>query len=347
MSLPGGRHQAFEDCNRNKKGITLNLTKSKGTQVMHKLVEKSDVFVTNFRGAARQQLDYESLSRINPMLIYAFSGGLGENGPEAESPAYEMIALARSGAMLASGEEAMPPVYLGSGIGDRLQGVYLAYGVVAALLARERFGVGQKVALSLLQSWVAIQGLNLSSYLLLGKEYEREKRTAANEPLYNWYQCRDGKWIALAMIQGDRYWSSLCKALGIETLCDDPRYSQFQARMANREELITLLDKVFATKTREEWSKLLRETGCIFSPINRISDVPADPQVKANDYIVEWDHPTLGRIKCPGPPVKFSKTPATFRDPAPEFGQHTAEVLHDVCGYDWHEIEQLREEGVV
>src|SRR5215813_8749469 len=229
-SKTGGdkRNYYFEANNRHKKSLTLDLKKPEAREIVYKLVEKSDVFVQNFRKgvAAKLGLDYPTLSRYNPKLIYASATGYGPDGPDSGEPSFDYMGLARSGIMNAVGEPNMDPLNITGGIADQMGAIMLAYGVITALLARERYGIGQEVDSSHLGSMMALQGLNLASRLTLGKEFRRSYRTKAPNPLWNHYKCSDGKWICLAMIQADRYWSDLCKALGIQHLEHDARFAK-------------------------------------------------------------------------------------------------------------------------
>jgi crotonobetainyl-CoA:carnitine CoA-transferase CaiB-like acyl-CoA transferase len=185
---------------------------------------------------------------------------------------------------------------------------------------------------------------------MLGKEMPREvPREKAPNPLWNHYLCGDGRWLALAYIQPDRNWPDLCRALGIEQLRDDPRFSDQNARGENCAELIQILDKIFAQRPRDEWMKILRETSkdLIFTPLNTITDVTQDPQALANEYIIEFDHPVFGTTKMLGIPIRLSETPGSIRREAPEFGQHTEEVLIDILGMNWEEIGRLKDEEVI
>ncbi|MFQ5827367.1 MAG: CaiB/BaiF CoA transferase family protein [Dehalococcoidia bacterium] len=350
LELPGGRTANFEASNRNKKSISLDLKKEKGREVIYRLVKNCDVFVQNFRQgvAARLGMDYDTIAQHNPRIIYASASGWGPKGPDAQRPTYDPLGLARAGMMTMVGEPDMPPQYTVGGIADQMGAVMLAYGILAALLGRERLGIAQQVDTSHLGSIIALQGFHVSSYLMVGQEFPREKRTGLTNPLANRYQCRDGKWIFFANIQSDRYWPAFCQALGIRELEKDLRFDTARHRGENCEELISLLDDIFATRTCDEWIEILKNSGdLVFSPIQRISELPQDPQVIANEYITEFDHPTLGRTKDTGFPVAFSKTPASVRLPAPECGQHTEEVLLEVGGYTWEEIERLRDEEVI
>jgi crotonobetainyl-CoA:carnitine CoA-transferase CaiB-like acyl-CoA transferase len=164
----------------------------------------------------------------------------------------------------------------------------------------------------------------------------------------NYYQCADGKWLMLAEYQSDRFWHDLCDALGIGEFENHPNYATSSARSENYAEVIQTLDRAFATKARDEWLAIFKEKGVGFAYeiINEIQDLDSDQQVLDNEYIVEFDHPTMGQIKAVGPPVRFDEQPAEIR-PAPQFGQHTEEVLLEVCGYDWDEIIRFKEEGAI
>jgi len=339
----------FENNNRNKKGITIDLKQEKGREIIYRLAEKADVFVQNFRQGVAQRLglDYATLVKYNPQLIYATASGYGPKGPDSTMPTFDRMGLARSGMMTVLGEPDMPPLMIMGAIADQMGAIMLAYAVLAALVARERLGVGQEVDVSQLGSMIQLQGLTVAAALSLGRPFPRRKRTQEGNPLSNHYQCGDGKWISLAMLQADRYWSDFCRALGVQDLEKDPRFHNMEARSQHCEEFIATLDKVFATKPRDEWIKILKETGdLIYAPVNDILDVTQDPQVLANDYITDFDHPVFGKMKVVGTPILFSKTPASLRLPAPEFGQHTEEILLE-AGYSWEDIAQLKEQQII
>jgi len=345
-----GRNFYFETNNRNKKSLTLDLGKERGREVVYRLVEKCDVFVQNFRQgvAARQGLDYPTLSKYNPRLIYATASGYGPRGPHSQEPAMDYLGLARSGIMNAVGEPDMPPLGMVGGLADQMGAIVTAYGILAAVVARERFGVGQEVDVSHLGSMTALQALNVAAVCLLGRELPRQERATAFNPLWNHYRCRDGRWLALAHLQPDRHWPDFCRALGIEELERDPRFEDARRREENAGELVAILDKIFATRTCDEWMEYLKQRGdFICAPVNRVADLVDDPQILENEYITDFDHPVLGRIKVVGLPVRLSRTPGSVRLPAPDFGQHTEEVLLEVAGYTWEEIEKLKEEEVI
>jgi len=341
----------FESHNRNKRGITLDFSKPEGREVLYALAEKSDVFVQNFRQgvAARLGLDYATLREKNPRLIYASATGYGPHGPESGEPSFDHLGLARSGIMLAAGEPEMPPLGISGGIADQMGGVMLAYGVMTALFARERSGRGQEVNGSHLGSMLFLQGLSVSMKLMAGVAMPRSFRARAFNPLWNHYRCEDGKWIALAMLQPDRYWADFARAIGRPELTTDEKFKDLNTRAANSAECVAIIDAAFASKPRAEWIRILNEDpgDYIFTIVNSVDDLPDDPQVQANDYIVTLDHPQCGPTKMVGIPVQLSETPGSVRSPAPELGQHTEEILMDLLGWDWDRISALREKGVI
>jgi len=341
----------FEANNRNKKSLALDVKKPEGRRLIHELVARSDVFVQNFRQgvAARLGLDYASLREHNSRLIYASASGYGREGPESGEPSFDHLAQARSGIMLSIGEPDHPPLAIAGGVADQMGAIMLAYGVLTAIVARERHGVGQEVDVSHLGSMMALQGLSVSSQLMMGWPIPRQARVRAGNPLWNHYCCADGKWLALAMLQPDRYWADFCDAIGRPELAQDERFAELRIRAQNAEACVAILDEVFASRPRAEWMDILRRHpgDFIYTVVNSIADLPDDPQVRANDYVVEFDHPAHGPTQMLGLPVRLSETPGGVRSAAPEFGQHTEEVLLDVLGLDWDAITRLREEQVI
>jgi len=340
----------FEANNRNKKSLTLDLKKPEAKEIVYKLVGKSDVFVQNYRHgvAARLGLDYATLREHNPKLIYASATGYGPEGPEASDPSFDQLGLARSGIMLAVGEPDMPPLQIAGGIADQMGAIMLAYGVITALLARERFGIGQQVDASHLGSMAFLQGLSLSARLMMGFAIPRMPRKYAANPLWNHYRCADDKWLCLGMLQPDRYWADFVRALGRAELATDERFSTLQVRAANAGAAIEIFDETFATKPRAEWISLLRAGGdVIFTVVNSVDDLPTDPQILANDYVVAVEHPQFGTTQAVGVPVRLGATPGRVRTTAPEFGQHTEEILTDLLGYSWEQVAALKERQIL
>ena len=355
-SLPGGRNAYFEANQRNKRSIALDLKQPEGIEVVYKLVCDSDVFVQNFRKgvAERLGLGYEKIREINPMIIYGSGSGYGPEGPDSDLPALDSAAQARSGLMYATGPDGAEPYPVQGVVGDQIGGITLSWGILAALVARSIHGVGQRVDTSHLSSSIWLQGLAVSMGLLTEHKPKSEinlsastGRTDAYNPLANFYKCKGGRWIMLANFQADRYWPSFAKAVDIEELVDDPRFVDTYTRGDNRHELIRILDEKFADKTYEEWESILNESGdFIFSPVRHLSELKDDPQVIANGYITEVEHPVLGRIKLADHPIRYSETPHSIRSVAPELGQHTEEVLLEL-DYSWEDISALQEKGVV
>jgi len=345
--VPSDINYGWEVYNRNKRSVTIDVSQESGQQILYKLVEKADVFVTNMRPFELENynLTYGALSRLNPRLIYGAVNGYGKNGPERDAPAYDAIAyFARSG---------MPHVLsaLGfrPGVGDNIAGLALALGVMMALFIRERTGIGQEVDLSLFQAGIYQISFDIAGALVTGRDYEEWRYKSRDEipnALSLPYMTKDGRMLWLVMLQPDRYWSRLCHGIGREDLEHDPRFETFQPRMDNHIELMHILDEVFASKTLDEWKARLIQAGIPFSPFQNLIEAINDPQARANDFFVPFDHPTYGRIDVLANPIKLSKTPATVRMPAPEFGQHTEEVLLEY-GYTWEDIAQFKERRVI
>ncbi|MGD0914843.1 MAG: CoA transferase [Thermodesulfobacteriota bacterium] len=352
MSLPDGGNILFETANRNKKSITLDLKKEKGRKILYQLVELSEVFCTNFSQSAigNLQIDYQTLSKYNPKLIYGVATGYGLLGPDSNKRAFDSIAQARSGMMYAAGGDPdAPPSQIGGPIFDQMTGTLLAYAILAALVAKDRQGIGQQVEVSLLGSAIHLQAYNINTALLRGRQIPRPSRRTLKNPMANHYECADGEWLLLSEAQSDRFWHNFCVALGIEHLEKNEKFADAARRRDNFRELTGIIEEVFKTKKRGEWIAILNEKGggLAFSPVLKPTDLSSDPQVVQNDYIVEVDHPSLGRISVIGNPVSFTGTPVHIDGYAPQFGQHTEEVLLDVCGYSWEQIQELKDEEVI
>jgi crotonobetainyl-CoA:carnitine CoA-transferase CaiB-like acyl-CoA transferase len=345
---PGGYY--FETNNRHKKSLAINLKHPEAREIVYRLAEKSDVFVQNFRqGVARRLgLGYEDLRARNPRLIYASASGYGPEGPESGRPSFDYLGQARSGVMNVVGAPDQPPTYINGGIADQMGGIMVAYGVITALLARERYGIGQEVDASHLGSMMALQGLNVSSVLFGGHEMPRRAREEAYNPLWNHYRCADGRWLCLGMLQPDRYWKDICRALGLEELAEDPRFADMIERGKHCREAIELFDRAFAKRPRDEWVAILERSGdFIFSVVNTIADLPNDPQVVANRYVVDYEHPRRGPIRVLGMPIRLSATPGESRGVAPELGEHTEQIMTEMLGYEWADVARLREAGAI
>jgi len=343
-----GRNYYFESNNRNKRSIVLDLRTEKGLEIFLKLIDRADVFLTNMSIEAPQRMGIgpEALFKRNPRLIYTHASGWGRKGPDANELSFDYTGIARSGTMMMCGERGGPPATLIPGMGDEHGGLMCAWAVTTALYAREKTGKGQLVDTSLMGSLIALHGVNFSAPGVLGQEFPRLLRAEAGNPIYNHYKCKDDKWIVIAHLQPDRYWPNVCKAMGMEELEHDPRFNTIEARHDNGKELVSILDKKFATKTRAEWMEIFKRENVIYTPVQSASEVFEDPQALANDYIVQVEHPVWGKIKMLGFPWTFHETPASVRREAPELGQHTEEILLEL-GYTWDDITELKNGEVI
>ena len=352
MNLAGGRVAYFEATNRNKRGIAVNLKTPEGREIVHKLVEKADVFVQNFRKgvAERLELGYDNLREINPMLVYGSASGYGPEGPDAYQPSFDGCGQARGGLMMSATPRGVAePARVMQGVSDQIGAIMLCNGVLAALVARNLQGIGQKVDASHLSSTMWLQGLGISMSLLTGGRTSMvHDRLHPRNPLANLYECKDGRWIEIMHLQPDRYWKPFATVMGFPELIDDPRFNTMDARTENNAELVEIIDARFATRTFDEWNIILREAGdFIFAKVQHIHELEHDSQVIANEYVTSFDHPVLGTVKMCNHPNKYSETPAGIWREAPELGQHTEEVMIDELGYTWDDIERIREAGAI
>ena len=343
------RNPYFEAGNRNKRSLTVDLNKDSGKEIVYRLVQKSDVFVQNFRMgvAERMGMGYETLSKHNPRLIYAHGSGWGPKGPDKDNPSADYTGIARSGLMELAGEPGMDPVPVQGGIGDQTGAVMTAMGVLAALFHRERTGEGQRVDASILGGMSFLEGHPICFCTMANLWGIRIARKTAGNPLWNHYRCGDDKWIAMAHLSPDKFWPIVCRSMGLERLEKDPRFDTMENRTKNCAELVAILDEAFAGRNRDEWEQVFKQNGVIYAPVNNVKDLTEDPQALANDYVTEFDHPVFGRMKTVGFPITFGKTPMSIRREAPEFGQHTEELLTELLGYSWDEVLKLKDEEVI
>jgi crotonobetainyl-CoA:carnitine CoA-transferase CaiB-like acyl-CoA transferase len=344
FTLPGGRNAFTEDLLRNKKSLTLDLAKEDGRRILHQLVARSDVFLTNLRQAAldRQKMDYPTLSAIAPALIYCHGSGYGARGPLKDSPGNEMMGLARSGVMLGSAHDGAEPVYPSVGLNDRLGAIGMAMGILAALVARERTGTGQLIETSLLGWMINLQAVGAQIAANTGQNPRPPRREDANDPLYNYYRCRDGVWVALGMvIHKEKFWPKVCTALGHPGLAADPRFGTAEEREENCRELVRILDGLFAELDFADWEKRAVEQDFISTRVNELTDLAGDPQVQANGYFERLTHPVLGECSYVATPLDFSATPVSIRGCAPQPGENNDEVLSAWLGLSPEDIAGL------
>lgn len=353
--MPDGRTAYFEINNRGKESIALDLILKEGQEIIYRLVKNADVFLHNFRQGVPEklQLDYNTLVEYNPKLIFAAASGYGPEGPEATEPAYDIIGQARSGIMTMVGDpdSETPPMIVGGAIADQMGAIMTAYGILAAIVARERLGLGQQVDVSHLGSMMTLQGLAIGTQLYHRRDlsfWTKMGREKARNPLWNYYPCKDETWIAVGNLQPEKKWPILCNALDITHLEKDPKFDSIESRMENAAELVSILDDIFITKTARDWIKVLRATGDIIcTPVQSTMDLENDPQVTANEYIIDAHHDVFGPTKVLGLPIRLSRTPGEIKCVAPTFGQNTEEVLMDLGGYSWEEIEAFKEKNVI
>ena len=343
-----GRNLFFEGANRNKKSITLDLSKEEGREVAYRLAAKSDVFLTNIRSTTveKMKMSYPILHEINPRLIYASVSAYGSSGPDSRRGGFDYQGQARSGMMFSMGEPEMPPLLIHFGVVDQTTAFMASHAILSALVMRDRSGIGQQVEISILGSALALLHFN-TLLALLGHEMPRPKRTDT-DPLRNYYQCKGGKWICFTLpTLQPGLWAEFCQAIERPDLESDARFVSFEKRLENCGALISILDSIFATKTRDEWDDVLERHGFFCAPVNQSSELKDDPQVTENKYIVDFDHPVFGKVQLPGYPVHFSEASAGPQTAAPELGEHTEEVLREIGGYSAEEIERLRGKEII
>ncbi|MFC2006306.1 CaiB/BaiF CoA transferase family protein [Chloroflexota bacterium] len=351
----GGRHIASDidyggqNQNRNKRGMTLDLSQEYGREVIYRLLGKTDVFLSNFRQRELEkfELEYEDLRRLNPRIICANISGYGRKGPDRNRPSYEHTSyFARSGMHHVLQMPGAPPTQVPGGLGDHVAALALALGIMAALLMREKTGSGQEVDVSLFHAGVFAISRDIAGSLVTGQDRQPVDRKEISNALMNSYQTKDGRWLWIGISQPDAYWASFCSAIERQDLEHDPRFESFEPRVENHVALFHILEEVFRTKTLDEWRVCLNETGLLWSAVQSLTEITADPQARANDFFVPLDHPTYGRIEVVSSPIKLSEVPETVRMPAPEFGQHTEEILLEY-GYTWENIDQFKAKGVI
>lgn len=342
-----GESAYYLSINRNKKGMTLNLQHEKARAILRELVCRADVVVENFKLGTMEAwgLGYEALRAINPRLIYCNISGYGGDGPDAGRPGYDFVMQAEGGLMALTGPVDGMPYRYAIAIVDITTGMFAATAIIAALRARDRTGVGQRVDLSLLESQVAWLA-NLGQYTLVaGTPPQRYGNAHSTVVPYEVFKCQDD-YFALAC-GNDGQFRRLCQVIARSELADDPRFATNPQRVINRAALIPQLQAAFAACAVDELLKQLEAAGVPAGRINTLDRVLSDPQVLHRQMIIEVEHPIAGRIKLLGVPYKFSQTPAEVKAAPPLLGQHTAEVLTHLLGYSAEEIEHLRRAGVV
>ncbi len=337
----------FMSVNRNKKSITLNLKSPEGMEVLLKLARQADVIIENFRPGTTRKLKiaYEDIREINPRVIYCSISGFGQDGPHAARPGFDLILQGMGGLMGITGEEEGPPVKVGVAIADITAGMFAAYGIVSALYARERTGVGQYIDTSLLESQVALLTYMAGNYFGTGKNPPKMGSAHPNIVPYQAFRAADGKYINIA-VGSERIWQSFCQAVGKEEWLDDPLCRTNKERVENRKVVVDMVADLIKARTSEEWLKIFAEAGVPCGPIYSLSEVFSDPQVLHREMLVRVPHPRAGEVALTGIPIKMSETPGAVRSHPPLLGEHTEEVLADL-GYSPEDIKALREKGAI
>ena len=338
--------------NRNKKGITLDLRREEGTEILHSLAKLSDVVLDNFRPGvmARLKADYPTLKKINPSIICCSVSGFGQEGPYHDRPVFDSVIQALSGAMSVTGEPGRPPSVMGFAVTDIGGGYGATIGVLAALMARERTGEGRHVDLSLLDIQLTFQG-HLSEAYLGGGNVPQAGGSVQSANLPNGaFQASDGKYLQIHCAT-QKFYEILVDALstyveGLDGLPEDQRFITLDGRQQNWDKLKAILDCAFATKSSDEWMELLGDQLPI-APVNTIADAFNDPQVRHRNMVVEAEHPTAGSYRMPGNPFKMGQEQEEVFCAAPLLGQHNIEVLGGLLGYSDGEVTLLSERGII
>lgn len=316
--------------NRNKKSITVDLKTDKGKKIIKELAKESDVIIHNFKAGTMEKfgLDYETLNKINPKIVYCSITGFGETGPYKNMPGYDFIIQAMSGLMSITGNEQSGPQKLGVAITDILTGLYACIGIQGALLERTQSGKGQKLDLSLYDCAVSSLVNIGSNYLMSGKIPARLGNQHANIVPYQTFKTKDGE-IVIA-VGNDQQFKSFCTILDKHDLANDERFQTNPSRVANRDKLIPLLQEVLITKPTSYWQEKCHENHIPCGPIQNLKQVINDPQLHARNMFLSCLHPSAGEIKMIGSPLKFSRTPVELKHHPPDAGEHTNEILAQI-----------------
>ncbi len=338
----------FELDNRGKRSIALNLESEEGRTIARSLIDKADVFVTNVRPKVLETsgLTYERLRETNRGLVYCQITGYGPDGPNRNRAAYDIGAFwARGGVAAGLTPKGAEMPHQRGGMGDHVAGSNAAGAVCAALLARSRTGEGQRVSVSLIRAGIYMMGWDISIALRVKLPIEAYDRYHAINPIINCYQAGDGRWFWLLLLQGDRHWPDLCRAIEREDLLRDPCFADLSLRLQNAPALVEKLDRVFATKSLDEWGQTFDRENVWWAPVNSINEVVNDPVAQEAGAFVDVPGPE-GPIQGVATPADFYGTPWQPRGYVPELGQHTEEILLEL-DYDWDKIVALKESGAI
>jgi crotonobetainyl-CoA:carnitine CoA-transferase CaiB-like acyl-CoA transferase len=340
----------FFCANRNKRSLTLDFTTDKGREILIKLIAQADVLIENYKvgGLKKYGLDYDSLSRINPRLIYCSITGFGQDGPYADRPGYDALVQAMGGLMSVTGEpDEVPgggPQKVGVAVVDILTGLYATNAILAALLHRAKSNQGQHIDIALLDVQVAALANQSGNYLLSGSVPQRMGSAHPSIVPYQPFVCADGH-VMLA-IGNDGQFTSLCRAAGQAAIASDERFATNAMRVRHRAELLEVLTPLMRQHSVERWCELAQQEGFPCGPINTIDRVFRDPQVRAREMHIQMNSPSYGALDLVASPMRLSASPVSYRRAPPSLGQDTQEVLRDLH-YSDDEITSLRDSGVI
>lgn len=342
-----GESTYFLSSNRNKKSITLNLKSPRGRELAAALAQNSDVLVENLLPGTLDELGlgYETLKEANPRLIYCSLTGFGQDGPYRDRPGYDLLIQAMGGVMSITGEPDGEPMKVGVAISDVTAGLHAATAILAALAARERTGVGDRVDVALLDSTVSWLANVASAYLATGERPKRYGNAHASIVPYQAFRARDGHFVLA--VGNDDQWQRFCRAVERPDLAADERFRTNPARVQSRDVLIPLLEELFAARPASDWLERLEQAEVPAAPVNALDQVFADPQVRARRMAVEATHPTIGRLSMTGSPLKLGSIADRPLAPPPLLGAHTDEVLGQRLGLTRAEIDELRRAGAI
>ncbi|MEB3070660.1 CaiB/BaiF CoA transferase family protein [[Mycobacterium] vasticus] len=341
----------FQTFSRNKASVGIDLSTEAGREVLYRLVASADVFLTNYLTPVRRKLrvDVDDLAQIKPGLVYARGSGLGPRGEEADTGGFDLASYwSRGGVAYVSTPDGAdyPPPMPGAAFGDLQSGLYAAGGVAAALFARERTGAAQVVDISLLGSAVWGTAPHIAASSLFDFDaMPRGDHQSAHNPLSNTYRTRDGRFVALVMLESDRFWAPLMELIGRVDLAVDERFADSAARSANSAACIAELDAVFAARRADEWCEILGRQRGVWALVQSPRETGCDPQVLANSYVRSMELNADSELTVAMPPVQFNEDQPRPR-PAPELGADTDRVLLDL-GYDWDQLVELKVAGAI
>ena len=342
------RESAYYLCvNRNKRSIVVNFKTDEGQTILHELIKQSDVLVENFRVGtlSRFSLDYESVSRVNPGLIYCSITGFGQTGPLHDKPGYDFMIQAMGGLMSITGEPEGEPMKVGVAVADLFAGQNAVIAILAALQARTQTGRGQHLDISLFDSQIGMLANVASNYLISGSLPKRYGNAHANIVPYQSFQASDA-WFVIA-VGNDKQFARLCEMIGKSELAQDSRFVINPERVEHRDELIALLKPIFLEKTASEWLSALDGAGIPCGPINTLDKVFAEPQVESREMLIHMEYPGIEDLKLVGSPLRFSDTAVDYKLPPPRLGEHTEDVLKNLLGYSVEKILTLKEQRAI